>query len=67
LYLTPLTLLHGIGASGSFRLKKQGQICKVKKTEANVHLKLKTRAEMQLALNKNIVNFLYIFLIILLN
>jgi hypothetical protein len=31
LYLTPLTLLHGIGASGTFRFKKQGQTCKVKK------------------------------------
>jgi len=49
LYLTPLTLLHGTGASGSLRLKKQGQIYKVKKTEANVQLELKTRTEMQLA------------------
>ena len=48
--LTPLSLLHGIGASGSFRFKKQGQICKVKKTGANMRLELKTRAEMQLAL-----------------
>ena len=31
LYLTPLTLLHGTGASETFRFKKQGQTCKVKK------------------------------------
>jgi len=31
LYLTPLALLHGTGATGTFRFKKQGQTCKVKK------------------------------------
>jgi len=40
-HLTPLSLLYGIGTSGSFRFKKQGQICKVKKTEANMQLELK--------------------------
>jgi hypothetical protein len=46
MYLTPLTLLHGIGASGSFILKKQEQICKVKKTGTNVPLEFKTRTVM---------------------
>ena len=51
LYLTLLTLLHGTGASGTFRFKKQRQTCKVKKIGANLQLELKTRAVMQLAQN----------------
>jgi hypothetical protein len=35
---------------GDFRLEKQGQICKLEKTGANVQLELKMRAVMQLSL-----------------
>ena len=50
LHLTPLTLFHGTGASGTFRFKKQGQTCKVKKIGANVQLQVKIRAVLQLTL-----------------
>jgi len=50
LYLTPLALLHGTGATGAFRFKKEGQTCKVKKIGANVQLQLKIRAVLQLTL-----------------
>jgi hypothetical protein len=53
LYLTPLSPLHGIGATGTFIFKKQGQTCKVKKMRANVQLDLKTRVVLQLAQKKN--------------
>jgi len=52
LYLTPLALLHGTGATGTFRFKKQEQTCKVKKIGANVQLQLKTRAVLQLSIKK---------------
>jgi hypothetical protein len=50
LYLTPLPLLHGTGATGTFRFRKQGQTCKVKKRRANEQLDLKIGAVLQLAL-----------------
>jgi hypothetical protein len=49
LYLTPLSPLHGTGATSAFGFKKEGQTCKVKKG-ANVELDLETRAVLQLAL-----------------
>lgn len=47
--LAPLISLHKIGASGWFGLRKQGKTCIVHKGRADLQLRMKMRAVLQLA------------------
>jgi len=58
LYLTPLNLLHGTGASGTFRFKKQGQTCKVKKNRGKRAITAQNKGSIAIDPKQNSVLFL---------